>query len=73
LKDKNFRVIKDAKVKINFKRPTQEGFDFAQDLEFAKNQYKTEISFPLKGQWEFMVSIIRGDEVFQDVKRYVVQ
>lgn len=73
LKDKNFRIIKNAKIKVNFKRPTQEGFDFARDLEFVKNQYRAEITFLLKGQWEFNVVIERGDEVFQDVKRYVVQ
>jgi nitrogen fixation protein FixH len=71
--DKNSSLIRDAKIKVNFKRPTQEGFDFSSDLEFVKNQYQMQITFPLKGQWDFEISATRGDDVFYDVKRYVVQ
>jgi nitrogen fixation protein FixH len=73
LADKNSAIIRDAKIKVNFKRPIQEGFDFSKDLEFVKNKYKAEITFPLKGQWEFELVISRDGEVFQEVKRYVVQ
>ncbi len=74
LTDKNARIIKDAEVKVNFRRPTQEGFDFNWELKFLNNQYRAEIVFPLKGQWDFeIVAKGKNGEVLQEVKRYVVQ
>jgi len=71
--DKNSVVIRDAKLIVNFKRPTQEGFDFSQDLKFTNNQYRAQINFSLKGQWDFEVIASKDDKVFGEVKRYVVQ
>ncbi len=73
LKDKNRSQISDAILYINFKRPTQEGFDFTQKLQNFDGIYKSDLSFPLKGQWDFEVVATKGEDVFQEVKRYVVQ
>jgi nitrogen fixation protein FixH len=73
LADKNFTQIRDANIRANFKRPTQEGFDFSVPLVFVKDSYQAKLSFPLKGQWEVELAIARGDEMFYEVKRYVIQ
>jgi nitrogen fixation protein FixH len=73
LKDKNHSQISDAILYINFKRPTQEGFDFTQKLKNLDGIYKSDLSFPLKGQWDFEVVATKDEDVFQEVKRYVVQ
>lgn len=71
--DKNSREIKDANIRVSLKRPTQEGFDFEVPLVFDAKKYSATISFPLKGQWDFNFEIARADEVFYEVKRYIVQ
>lgn len=74
LKDKNSRQISDAKVSIEFKRPTQEGVDFTQELRFIDGFYQAKIiNFPLRGQWDFAVIAAKDDNIFQEVKRYVIQ
>jgi nitrogen fixation protein FixH len=73
LLDKNSVKIRDVKVVINFKRPTQEGFDFSKELKLVNNQYQAQIIFPLKGQWDFEIVVSKADVVFGEVKRYVVQ
>jgi nitrogen fixation protein FixH len=71
--DKNSRKITDAKVLLKFKRPTQEGFDFEKEAKFLSGEYSAEIDFPLKGQWDVEVLAQRNGDIFQQVKRYVVQ
>jgi nitrogen fixation protein FixH len=73
LKDKNSRQISNAKVLIEFKRPTQEGVDFTQELKFINGFYQAQIAFPLRGQWDFAVLATKDDDIFQEVKRYVIQ
>ena len=73
LKDKNSHKISDAEVEVNFKRPTQEGKDFAQKLKFVNGVYKANIAFPLKGQWDFEIKAVRAEDVFQETDRYVIQ
>ena len=43
--DKNHQVISDAVVTVNFKRPTQDGQDFSQELKFVGNRYFSKIEF----------------------------
>jgi nitrogen fixation protein FixH len=71
--DKNYRYIRDAEIYVNFKRPTQEGLDFTQKVEFLDGVYQAKIEFPLPGQWDAEIVVRRGQDVFQEVKRYVVQ
>lgn len=71
--DKNSRAVTDAKVILKFKRPTQEGFDFEKEAQFLDEKYSVEIDFPLKGQWDVEAVVQRGEDIFQQVKRYVVQ
>ncbi len=71
--DKNSQPITDADVTVNFKRPTQVGFDFSQKAELNNSLYEAKIIFPLKGQWDVELVAVRGDDAFQEVKRYVIQ
>lgn len=73
LSDKNSILIKDANIRANFRRPTQDGFDFNVPLVFMDGVYQAKVSFPLKGQWDIELVITRGEETFQEVKRYVIQ
>ena len=73
LEDKNSHKIPDAKIYVNFKRPLQEGFDFTKNIEFDGVNYRAEISFPLAGQWDFEVVATKDSEIFQTVKRYIIQ
>jgi len=73
LSDKNSALIKDANIRAEIKRPTQEGFDFKAPLVFKDGVYEAKISFPMKGQWDITLDIARGEERFFEVKRYVIQ
>ena len=78
LKDKNGKIINNAKIAIRLVRPTQAGFDFDQELFFdKKNQnYQKEIDFPLIGLWrvelQALVNINGKEEIFQHVERIVI-
>lgn len=73
IKDANSQPIVDADVDIEFVRPTKEGVDFVQKISFENAVYKAEVKFPLKGQWDFRVTAIRGQNSFQEVKRHIIQ
>lgn len=71
--DKNHAAIKNAKLLVKITRPTQEGFDFQQDLLPQNNCYFAKINFPVKGQWNLEIQAFKDNNIFQEVKRYVVQ
>ena len=71
--DKNLKPITNANIRSYFKRPTQEGFDFDVPLIFTNGKYEAKLIFPLKGQWDFNLEISRNDDVFWEVKRYIIQ
>lgn len=71
--DKNKNPIKGAKLVAKIMRPTQEGHDFSQDLNYKNNCYEAKINFPLKGLWNVEIIAYKDDKVFQEVKRYVVE
>ncbi len=73
LVDKNNNRISDVLVTANFKRPTQEGQDFSQELKFIDGKYFAKIEFPLAGQWDFQIVATKGEDSFRQSKRYVVQ
>jgi len=52
LKDKSLNQIRDAKIRIYFRRPTQEGKDFVADLEFKNEKLRFCLRFglALKGE-----------------------
>ncbi len=74
LKDQNNKIIKNAKIKLKLVRPTQTGYDFDEELIFNlnKNNYQKTINFPLIGLWKVEVQAFVKDEVFQYVKRIVI-
>lgn len=71
--DRKGKVINDANIYVEFRRPTQEGYDFAQAIPMSGGIYISKINFPLLGQWEAQIVVNRNGEVFQEVKRYVIQ
>jgi nitrogen fixation protein FixH len=73
LRDKYTKPINDAKIFINFKRPSQEGLDFSEPVDFKNGVYQVLVNFPFKGQWDVEVVVQRGSDIFQQVKRYVIE
>ncbi len=70
---KEQKPLKSANVTIAFRRPTQEGFDFAQEMKFNGKSYSADVAFPMKGQWDVDVAISKGEDVLHEAKRYVVR
>ncbi len=73
LLDKNGLPIKNAKIIASFVRPTQEGYDFKQDFIPENNEYFARINFPLQGVWDVEIQAFKDDDIFQEVKRYIVK
>jgi nitrogen fixation protein FixH len=73
--DKNNQNIRNADLISNFRRPAQEGNDFSLPLKFNSEtyQYGSKVEFPLIGQWDIEIVAKKGSDVFQDVKRIVIQ
>ncbi len=71
--DKNKTPIKDAKLFVKITRPTQEGYDFKQDLLLQKDCYEAKIQFPLKGLWNLEIIAAKNDSIFQNSARYVIE
>ncbi len=65
--------ISDAKLLVKLRRPVQAGDDFSQNLTEEKGCYFGKIFFAKKGQWDFEFVAMRGENVFQSVKRYVIR
>jgi nitrogen fixation protein FixH len=75
LTDKTGKIIRDAILTANIRRPVQEGKDFSVDLKFNNKTsiYQSTIEFPLIGQWDIEIVAKKGDDVYQDVKRLVIK
>lgn len=73
LLDKKYRQITDADIYIEFKRPTQGNYDFIVKVEPVDGLYVTKVNFPMQGQWDFALKAIKGEDKFQEVKRYVIE
>jgi nitrogen fixation protein FixH len=59
LTDRFGNMLRDAKVRLAFVRPTQGGHDVALDLpHHYGGRYLDEIELPLAGQWEARVYIV---------------
>lgn len=71
--DSNGAFVDKAEVYVIFKRPTQEGFDTSFPLQNIGGAYSNKVSLPLSGQWDVEIVVTRGEDVFQEVKRYVIQ
>lgn len=75
LTDKNKQILSDASINVKLTRPVQEGFDFQIPLKYNKKTslYDAPITFPLKGQWNVEIQVIKGDKIYQNTKRFVIQ
>jgi len=71
--DNTIRTISGAEVFVNFKRPTQEGYDFSVKLDEIGKFYEKQVRFPLKGQWDFVVIINKEGNIYREVKRFVIR
>ena len=70
----NNKPITDANLIVNIKRPVQEGQDFSINLKFNSitQKYQSFIKFPLIGQWDLEIVVVRGGDVLQKVVRLII-
>ncbi|WP_448192492.1 FixH family protein [Azospirillum sp. sgz301742] len=70
LHDKNGNVLKDAKVRIKFIRPTMQGYDRAVQPEYAGDgRYVAAVDLPLSGVWDIRLVIEHATGDYQDQQR----
>jgi nitrogen fixation protein FixH len=72
VKDAQNNPIQNAEISADFKRPTQEGYDFSSAIDFDGKTYVKEISFPLKGQWNIELTITKNGQIFKTAQRRVI-
>ncbi|MBU6338969.1 MAG: FixH family protein [Rickettsiales bacterium] len=72
LQDKNSQIIKDAEISVELKRPVQEGLDFSVNPKFEGGIYEVKINFEFKGQWDFFITVKKGNDVYKVTKRFVI-
>lgn len=73
LTDNKFRTIPDAQIYVDFKRPTQEGMDFSQEIKFENGVYKADIELPKQGQWDVSILAVKGTARFAHTERQIIQ
>lgn len=74
LHDKYGNLLKDAKVKVTFIRPTSEGHDVALDLPYlGEGRFGAPVALPMPGQWDLRVEIQHATGDYQDEKRISVK
>lgn len=74
LKDKDGAPVSGAVVTANIVRPTQDGHDQMLTLNMSDaGHYSSPLEFPLEGQWDVEIAVVRGEDKFQQTKRLVVR
>lgn len=72
LKDERLQTIPNAEIYVKFKRPAQEGLDFSQPIKFEGGVYTADVTFPLKGQWDLEILVIKDQKRFVQEERRVI-
>jgi nitrogen fixation protein FixH len=68
--DKDGFALKGAAITVRAYRPSDANADFSVELrETEAGKYAGMIAFPLKGAWELVMRIRRGDDVFDVTQR----
>lgn len=74
LRDKDGNLLKDAKVRIKFIRPTMQGFDRTIQPEYAGDgRYVAGLDLPLPGIWDMRLAIEHATGDYQDQQRIFVK
>jgi len=55
------KALKEAVVTAYFYRPLEPKHDFSKLMYFKDNTYNVEISLPLKGRWDVVIEVTKGD------------
>lgn len=74
LHDKYGNLLKDAKVRIKFIRPTMQGYDRTVTPEYAGDgRYVAALDLPLPGIWDVRLAIDHATGDYQDQQRVFVE
>jgi len=61
-------------ISVHFVRPTQDGYDFALPLsKVEKGRYAAAVEFPLKGQWDAVLTAQCQQQNYQQHQRLVIR
>lgn len=72
--DKKGMAITQAKVKADFVRTTQVGYDFSVPLHAKEGGvYQAKVHFPLKGQWHVRIIAQWNQQPYQQTKLIMVK
>lgn len=71
--EKSGAPLKGADVVVHAYRPSDANADFSLPLaEKAPGEYLGDIQFPLKGAWDLVVEVRRGDDLYQVPRRIAI-
>lgn len=74
LHDKSGNLLKDAKVRVTFIRPTSEGHDLTLELPYlGEGRYAAPVTLTLPGQWDMRLVVDHPSGDYQDQKRIWVK
>jgi hypothetical protein len=51
----------DAIIMAYFYRTVESKYDFSQPMQFENDTYNAEMTLPLKGRWDVVIEVIKGD------------
>ncbi len=71
--DKNNNFVNNALISVKFKRPTQDGFDFTSYSKSLSNKYYVDVIFPLLGNWEANIKVQKGEDIYLEKRKLVIQ
>ncbi|MEO1939602.1 FixH family protein [Candidatus Thioglobus sp.] len=55
------KALTGAKVMAYFYRPLEPKYDFSSLMKFDNDTYQAKIKLPLKGRWDFVVEVTKGE------------
>lgn len=74
LEDKQGKFVDPDSVILRAYRPTDSSADFSEPMKkLSAGNYQAEVKFPLKGEWDLLVSVVEGEDEFNVSQRMSVK
>ncbi len=69
------KALTDALVTVYFYRPLEKAYDFSINMVFHKeiNQYQAQVILPLKGRWDMVIEVVKGEFVQRTSRKLFAQ
>ncbi len=71
----NGKTLENALVTAYFYRPLEKAHDFSIRMTFYQetNQYQAQVTLPLKGRWDLVVEVVKGEFVQRTSRKLFAQ